>query len=229
MTDVWPPAPPFKKKSDLYQWDLVRSDSGRSDWTVCFGVDETMAPAAWTAPRHSAPPSLFGMSHCLCEIMKSCDEADREGYSLAATHTCSRIQSTSSSFWIMASTFPAPSICLLSLIDSLPTCVCVCTCVCISARVLKHHEGIGPLPPPHTHPPFSPMWRDSKYHCSRWDRRSLFASPTVHREGRANGSPSTAAGVAPGQDPSRGHRLDRCSGRQFYRQIPPDDIMNKHI
>lgn len=117
----------------------------------------------------------------------------------------------------MNGTVSALSICLLSLSlsHSLPSNVCVH--MCVSARVLKHHEGIGPLPPP-THKCEGIVNISA---ADGADAPSLPPSRTQGGQSKWIAINSSRSRPRPRLE-QRTPGLDCCSGRQFYRQILPD-------
>lgn len=107
-----------------------------------------------------------------------------------------------------------------------------CVHMCVSARVLKHHEGIGPSPTLL----FSQMWRDSKYQCSRWGRCSLSASlPYTGRAEQMDShqqqqeSPQAKTGV---EDTGTGLLLRRAilqTNSPWLSASELHNIRNKHL
>lgn len=227
MTDARPPAAPPKKKrrSDLLQKETspcVRIYS-REEWLTCLflcrrdnciaSFNNSRQPAVSCCQRCSSTTLPF--LHCLllnnanrcCEWKKLADQCKLVRNSLSVVAFC--IQAAWS--WTHSP--------LISL-SFTPFLQYACAHVCGSTRRLKHHEGIGSLPPP---PPLSHKCEGivNISAADGADAPSLPPSRTQGGQSKWIAINSSRSRPRPRLE-QRTQGLDCCSGRQFYRQIPSD-------
>lgn len=162
MTDARPPADPHKKKVTFSQWDVTAcQDVFCEGWLNCLflcrrdnstaGSNCSRQPAVSASSAAAHPPKLiFNVSLPLLnnenrnEVLNGklgnrgafrVTRFQLRSYYHLHTLFCTKVKSEFHFFLF----FSLPH--SHSLLSN------VCVHMCASARVLKHHEGIGPLPP----------------------------------------------------------------------------------